>query len=419
MRELFLFQLVFYLVLLPVLYLIQRFWFLKAWHGIRKLSAPLARKILQGLWFAAAALLFLVVVDSSKHILPRNIPGNLILSGAMMWFGASALWLAATFFYRIFCRYFLVSPPAGDVALKQVQNPERRLLLRTMGKIGMGLPFIAAAYGAGRERLAYRVDRVEIPVLGLPRSLAGLRITHLSDIHAGDFMPLSEVRRIVDIANKLGGDIAVVTGDFITDHGDPLAGCVHELSRLQAPLGIWGCNGNHEIYAEAEESSERLFRQNGMHLLRQDNRAIPWRGAAFNLIGVDYQVQGKSEIREMLPGMEMLIRRDMPNILLSHNPNSFYRAAECGIQLMLAGHTHGGQVEVEILHRNLNPAAFFTRFIGGPYKLEWDQARSAQNSATRFSSLYVNRGLGTVKLPIRWGVPPEIALLTLVPAQVQ
>ena len=416
MKELFLFQLVFNLIFLPALYLIQRFWFLKTWHGIRKIKDPLPRKTLEGLCLATAVLLLLVVIDSSIHIIPRNLAGNLAVSGAMIWFGASAMWLVAVFIYRISCRYLITKLPSVSVNVKQVVNPERRLLLRNMGKLGVSLPFIAAAYAAGRERLAYHIDRLEIPVAGLPRSLMGLKITHLSDIHMGDFMPLSEVRRIVDLANELGGDIAVITGDFITDHGDPLTECIHELSRLRVPLGIWGCNGNHEIYADAEESAKCLFRQNGMRLLRQESCVVSWRGTGFNLIGVDYQIQGKSELGAMLPGIEMLIRRDMPNILLSHNPNSFYRAAECGIELTLAGHTHGGQVKVEILHRGFNPAAFFTKFVAGPYKLQWNQAGSEQDGAGRFFSLYVNRGLGTVKLPIRWGVPPEIALLTLVPS---
>jgi predicted MPP superfamily phosphohydrolase len=112
----------------------------------------------------------------------------------------------------------------------------------------------------------------------------------------------------------------------------------------------------------------------------------------------------------------------MPNILLSHNPNSFNRAAELGIELSLAGHTHGGQIQVEILDHRLSPARFITDYIAGLYmrplfapaktvtSQKFLQASSLQGPR---SAIYVNRGLGTVGAPVRLGVPPEISLLTL------
>jgi predicted MPP superfamily phosphohydrolase len=112
-----------------------------------------------------------------------------------------------------------------------------------------------------------------------------------------------------------------------------------------------------------------------------------------------------------LQGIEPLVRRDVPNILLSHNPNTFYRAAELGIELSLAGHTHGGQVNIEIVHSSWNPAQFMTRFVAGMYQLPMGRG---QKGATRQSAvLYVNRGLGTLALPARIGATPEITLLTL------
>jgi predicted MPP superfamily phosphohydrolase len=112
----------------------------------------------------------------------------------------------------------------------------------------------------------------------------------------------------------------------------------------------------------------------------------------------------------------------MPNILLSHNPNSFNRAAELGIELSLAGHTHGGQVQVEILDHRLSPARFITDYIAGMYmrplftpaktvaSQKFLQASTLQGP---HAAIYVNRGLGTVGAPVRLGVPPEISLLVL------
>jgi predicted MPP superfamily phosphohydrolase len=275
------------------------------------------------------------------------------------------------------------------------------------------VPFFAATYGFGAGRLRYRIEKVEVPVTDLPKDLDGLRILQLSDIHTGDFMPITDIRRAVEMANELKPDLAVLTGDLINDENDPLEDCIRELSRLRAPLGTWGCNGNHEIYADAEDAAQELFRRYGMRMLRQQNSELEFRGARFNLIGVDYQRQRTvtGGQPQMLRAVEPLVRRDIPNILLSHNPNSFYRAAALGIQLSLAGHTHGGQIRVEILDRRWSPARFISNFVAGLYELPMGNGNGRASSAP--ARLYVNRGLGTFGVPVRLGVPPEITLLTL------
>src|SRR5260370_30418793 len=166
-----------------------------------------------------------------------------------------------------------------------------------------------------------------------------------------------DVRRAVEMANELGADLAVVTGDFITGAGDPLIDCIEETRRLRGPLGVWGCNGNHEVYARAEDAAEALFASAGMKLLRYENAQLTFRGVQFNLLGVDYQRERShtGQRVQMLANLAPLVRRDMPTILLSHNPNSFNRAAELGIELSLAGHTHGGQIQGEILDHRLSP----------------------------------------------------------------
>ena len=165
-----------------------------------------------------------------------------------------------------------------------------------------------------------------------------------------------------------------------------------------------------------------------MNLLRQSNAQIAFKGAQFNLIGVDYQREynGRGQKQQMLADVEPIVRRDMPNILLSHNPNSFNRAAELGIELSLAGHTHGGQIQVEILDHRLSPARFISDYIAGLYRRPMfapapnERAGSVVSTSRKFTpesspmaSIYVNRGLGTVGAPVRLGVPPEISLIIL------
>lgn len=108
--------------------------------------------------------------------------------------------------------------------------------------------------------------------------------------------------------------------------------------------------------------------------------------------------------------------RDMPNVLLSHNPNSFRRAADLGIELSLSGHTHGGQVKFEIVDHSVSPARLITPFVAGLYTLPMTSGHASttpESNGVHKAALYGNRGLGTFGFPVRIGIPPEITLLTL------
>jgi predicted MPP superfamily phosphohydrolase len=318
-------------------------------------------------------------------------------------------------------------------AAETVPDPSRRYFFRAATAAAGAAPFLTAMYGFAAERLNYQVRRIEIPIPKLPAALDGMQIVQLSDIHLSGYMSRSQVRRAVHMANDLGADLAVVTGDLITGVGDPIEDCVDEIRHLRAPLGIWGCNGNHEIYARAEDEAAYLYSQAGMKLLRHENAQLTFNGAQFNLIGVDYQRErtARGQRQQTLARVEPLVRRDMPNILLSHNPNTFNRAAELGIELSLAGHTHGGQIQVEILDHRLSPARFITDYIAGLYQrplfapAPTERAGSVLTPSRKFNPplfppqssamahIYVNRGLGTVGAPVRLGVPPEISLIVL------
>jgi len=417
-------QVLFSAVFLLITYAVQRFWFARAWRLIERVRQPAWRSSLRIGWIASAGIVFVAVLDSALgHFLPRTGTPAAILLIARLWMSVSFLALAAVGLTGAF-NWISKSLLAAAAPLNHESiDRGRRAFFRSAAYLAGGLPFVAAAYGFFKERLSYQIRTIEIPVADLPAGLDGLRILQLSDIHAGDFMPRSEIRRAVEMGNELGADLTVVTGDFITGVNDPLEDCITELSRLHAPLGVWGCNGNHEIYAGAEERAQQHFERFGMRLLRQQNAVLSWRGEKFNLIGVDYQRERTPSGKKlpMLRGAEPL-RRDIPNILLSHNPNSFRRAAELGIQLSLAGHTHGGQVQVEIVDHSFSPARFMTNFVAGIYRLpiggNSDPAVSEPaDGSTKRASLYVNRGLGTIGMPVRLGVPPEITLITLrVPA---
>ena len=396
---------------------------MRAWTWIGSFSNANWRFGLHaGLIVLAAALLATLLDPLLGHGVSRLSLGSFNLGKSFTTF--SRLWLVASFFGFLAVESVGAIEWVTNVAARLLPHsgavaggfsPSRRTFFQYAAAFAGGFPFLAATYGFAAGRLRYTIERVNVPVANLPPELDGLRIAQLSDIHIGDYMPPLEIARAVDMANDLHPDISFVTGDFVSGEGDPLDVCITELSRLRAPLGVWGCNGNHEIYAGMEDDAERLFREKGMRLLRASSAVIEHNGARFNLLAVDYQrdhmVSG-DRTGPMLREIESLVRRDMPNVLLSHNPNSFQRAADLGIELSLAGHTHGGQVKVEIVDHSVTPARLITPFVAGLYHLPMNGQATSGNGFHK-AALYVNRGLGTFGFPVRLGVPPEITLLTL------
>ena len=397
----------------------QAFWFAWAWRLIGAVAWTGPRVLLQGVWVVAVLVVLAAGLDLlGVRVIPRQAARPWARAVARIWLIASCIgFLAVTAVGGIewLSRPAMAVLPAAQAARIE---PARRALFRYATYLAGGLPLLTAAYGATAGRRWYRVVTVEVPISGLPSSLEGLRIVHLSDLHIGDFMPRAAIRRAVDLANTVKPDLAVLTGDLITSERDPLEDCITELSRLQAPLGVWGCHGNHERWSGVEARAQALFQRYGMHLLRQQCVELSWHGGAINLIGVDDQREcaRPGEPSSMLRGVERLVRRDVPNILLSHNPDTFPQAAALGIELSLAGHTHGGQLRFALGGRQWSPASLVTPFAAGLYRLPFGpEGRGGEVAACppKSAFLYVNRGLGTFGLPVRLGVPPEITVLVL------
>lgn len=331
----------------------------------------------------AAAWIAVGVVGSYAMYLRgwRSSSTTIWLRGvALAWSLASAAGLAAASLWRRVPKF----------------NQERRGFVRAAGAAFIGAPFAAMAFGILVQRREVGVKEVDIPMPGLLKDLDGLRIVQLSDIHLSPFLSEAELARAVDLANGLGARLALVTGDLITARGDPLEACLRQLARLRAEAGTLACMGNHEIYAGAVEEAERIATRLGIRFLRQQSTRLRFGNAALNFTGVDYQQMR----RRYLPGAERWIVPGETNILLSHNPDVFDVAAGQGWDLTISGHTHGGQVTVEILHQQLSAARFFTPYVYGLYT----QGRSR---------IWVTRGIGTVGVPARLGAPPEVALLRL------
>jgi predicted MPP superfamily phosphohydrolase len=290
--------------------------------------------------------------------------------------------------------------------LEDLPSPARRQFLERAASATVAVPFVAGAYGLLWGRLNLEVTRQPIRLARLPRAFHGFRIAQLSDIHVGPFMSEDEIRKYVNIANSLKVDMVALTGDFVTWDAATEQAVVNALSGLKAPFGVYGCLGNHDAWADAEDSMSALFSDCGIHILRQANVPIRSGSDSFNLMGIDFansrnmSVGGAHMASQSLEGIEKLMAPDTANILLSHNPETFPRAAELGIDLSLAGHTHGGQLALEFISPELAPTRIVTPYVAG-----WFERPGGQ--------LYVNRGIGTIAAPMRVGAPPEITVYEL------
>jgi len=277
-------------------------------------------------------------------------------------------------------------------------NPGRRRAINAVGNLALAAPFAALAYGSLIERLNFHVREIDVPIPGLPDDLDGLRLLQLSDIHLSPFLSEKQLARVIDAANGLHPHLVAVTGDLISSRGDPLDACIRQLARLKSDAGLVGCMGNHESFAGVEDYTAAAAARVGISFLRSQSQQLRFGQATLNVAGVDYQPINQK--RAYLRGADRLIVPGATNLLLSHNPDVFPVAARQGYNLMLAGHTHGGQVSVEIFDEAITPVRFFTHYVYGLFR---------QGSA----SAYVTRGIGTIGIPARIGAPPEISLLRL------
>ncbi|MBZ5584231.1 MAG: metallophosphoesterase, partial [Acidobacteriia bacterium] len=275
-------------------------------------------------------------------------------------------------------------------------DPARRRALNLAGNLIIASPFAAIGYGSLVQRTDFRIREIDVPLAHLPPDLDGFRVLQLSDIHLSPFLSESELARVIDASIELRPHLAVITGDLISRRGDPLDACIRQLARIRTDAGFFGCMGNHERYAGVETYAAQAAAAVGITFLRGRSRQLRVGRATLNLAGVDYQsLAGR---QSYLRGAERLLVPGACNVLLSHNPDVFPVAARQGWNFVLAGHTHGGQVTVEILDQSINPARFFTPYVYGLY-------RAGPAAA------YVTRGIGTIGLPTRIGAPPEISAM--------
>lgn len=266
--------------------------------------------------------------------------------------------------------------------------PRRTTPLRT---IAAGLVQLARTALAEPYQLA--IEQHTVSLRRLPRELDGFRIVHLSDIHHGPFTGREQIERAVEVANGLKPDMVALTGDYISHEREYAQPCAEMLGKLRARRGIYAVLGNHDNWVDAPLVTD-LFNLAGIKVLSNQGMRFEDRGASFWLAGVNDTMVGLEDLPLALAGSS----EDELKLLLAHNPIILRRAARAGVDLVLSGHTHGGQVTLRS-----------ERSASGRVRRRILRGLGRRGE----TQIYVTRGLGTVVLPVRYGCLPEVSLLTL------
>ena len=254
-------------------------------------------------------------------------------------------------------------------------------VLGEMARVALAEPFMLA------------IERQQIYLRRLPKALDGLRIVHLSDLHYGPLTDSRHLERALKAANDLYPDLIALTGDYISHDRVYAAPCAELVGRLRARFGVYAVLGNHDHWTDAALITD-LFRAEGVTMLVNEGMRLDLRGESFWLAGVNDTMVGLEDLSLALAGSS----DDEMKLLLAHNPIILRRAARAGVDLVLSGHTHGGQVTLRPeKNRSGRPRRRLLRGLG-------------RRGNTQ---IYVTRGLGTVVLPIRYGCPPEVSVLEL------
>lgn len=270
---------------------------------------------------------------------------------------------------------------------------------------------LAGGYAFAAEPRWFDVTRRRFTVRGLPSSLDGFTIAQLTDIHHGPWTSLAGVRAVVDATNALGVDLVALTGDYVHQSAAYIRPVIGELSRLRGRVGVVATLGNHDWWEDGWETIRALgdagipLVDNGRMFVTPDRfllRALPASSGIQGLCvaGVGDLWEGSPDYDAALGG----VPGHVPRVLLSHNPDVAeerkFLAAGFRVDLMLSGHTHGGQVRLPGLGTPMIPSRYGQKYASG----------LVQGPAC---PVYVCRGIGTTIMPLRLGVRPEIAVIEL------
>jgi uncharacterized protein len=270
-------------------------------------------------------------------------------------------------------------------------------LSRTVGAAALGTTTATVLHHA-RYRAPYRprLERVDVAAPANARALAGLRIGYFTDPHLGPTTSANDVERALSLLFDATPHLLLLGGDLICEsprYGPEAAAILGRFGR-KAPLGALAVLGNHDISNDACRLTSLLLAQ-GIQVLRNQSVSVAFGGVELSIVGIDDALLGHPDIRAAFSK----VPDGQPSIVLWHEPDWAEEAAHASAILLLAGHSHGGQVRLPIVGAISAPSGG-RRFVAGFNRV---------NGMT----IYTSRGAGIYRPPVRFRCSPEVTLVTL------
>ncbi|MCX5770693.1 MAG: metallophosphoesterase [Candidatus Hydrogenedentes bacterium] len=270
----------------------------------------------------------------------------------------------------------------------------RRRFLKILGAVAAA--GVAASYPVTIERYLVQVNRYRIPMPRLPREFDGFTIVHLTDLHYGPLVPLWFVRWVIETANRLRKHITVCTGDYVGKRNkrQDLEQVWPVLAELRAPLGVYSVLGNHDHWTDTTRS---------LQWLQRSGQNVRKRCQGFERNGNKLWIAGGGDLWEdHIPFDDLL--DDVPKsdcrIVLAHNPDSADTKFSAPVDLIISGHTHGGQVCVPFYGSLILPVKNKNYSFG-------------LKANSKGQPVFISKGIGWAMYPVRFNCMPEIAVLEL------
>jgi hypothetical protein len=360
----------------------------RLWRGI------LALLMLGAVVFAVVLGVSNPTVFRSHRIIPQWIPAAVFIWHFLV-LPVTVAAIAADWAIHLIRRFRVPRPGCSAVSDQAVSR--RRFLTAA----ALAVPPVACftLAGASVARLgAFRIKRYQLAINGWPAGLDGFTIAFVADVHAGVFSSQKMLDAIADATNRLGAELILLGGDLVNISHSDLPNALDMVRRLDSPNGLYMVQGNHDVIGGAERFN-RACAARGVPLLLNDAVTLFPRGIPIQLLGTLWTAPGAEQHAAV---RDTLLKRD-PNlfpILLVHHPHAWDVAAENGIPLVLAGHTHGGQIMLT------------SRIGAGPLRFKYWSGLYQRDDAG--SNLVVSNGVGDW-FPLRINAPAEIVHLTLHP----
>ena len=283
--------------------------------------------------------------------------------------------------------------PSGARPTKTTMG--RRTFLRRARDWGIRAAIAAPFIYGLEESQRIVVSRPRVKLNSLPPGLTGLRIAVIADVHHSAILPLPCVRRMVDLANAQAPDVIALVGDYVSDGAKYIVPVFGELARLRARYGVYGVLGNWDCFSGAAETRAAM-RSAGIVDLTNAHAEVRTPGGSLWLAGVDDPSFGLPDLDAALSGVPL----GAATVLLVHEPPFVERLGSAKVGLMLAGHTHGGQIVLPFYGPPILPSKECRPYLSGLF-----QRPNCQ--------LYVSRGVGYYLIPFRFDCPAELPVITL------